>query len=52
MLFSTSQDYSDGILLDANENSIGPSVSGREHLQLNRLRKVRLLVVKIILMRF
>ena len=31
------QDYSEGILLDANENSIGPSIQGHEHLQLNRL---------------
>jgi len=29
-------DYSDGILLDANENSIGPSVSTHGHLKLNR----------------
>eukprot|EP01035_Chromulina_nebulosa_P023664 gene23664-30687_t len=29
-------DYSEGILLDANENSIGPSIQGHEHLQLNR----------------
>lgn len=29
-------DYSEGILLDANENSIGPSVISHEHLQLNR----------------
>lgn len=29
-------DYSDGILLDANENSIGAAVSSHAHLQLNR----------------
>lgn len=29
-------DYSDGILLDANENSIGPSVLSHPHLSLNR----------------
>ena len=29
-------DYSDGILLDANENSIGPAVATHGHLQLNR----------------
>ena len=29
-------DYSDGVLLDANENSIGPATSGYEHLSLNR----------------
>ena len=29
-------DYSDGILLDANENSIGPAVSTHNHLALNR----------------
>ena len=29
-------DYSDGILLDANENSIGPAVSSHSHLELNR----------------
>ena len=29
-------DYSDGILLDANENSIGPVVETHVHLQLNR----------------
>lgn len=29
-------DYSEGILLDANENSFGPSVSSHEHLDLNR----------------
>lgn len=29
-------DYSDGILLDANENSFGPAVDGYEQLSLNR----------------
>lgn len=29
-------DYSDGILLDANENSVGPAVLTHEHLELNR----------------
>ena len=29
-------DYSDGILLDANENSIGPAVNSHNHLALNR----------------
>jgi histidinol-phosphate aminotransferase len=29
-------DYSEGILLDANENSIGPVVNSHGHLQLNR----------------
>ena len=29
-------DYSDGILLDANENSIGPAVNSHTHLALNR----------------
>ena len=29
-------DYSDGILLDANENSFGPAVDGYEQLNLNR----------------
>lgn len=29
-------DYSNGILLDANENSIGPAVSTHSHLELNR----------------
>ena len=29
-------DYSEGILLDANENSIGPSVRTHQHLALNR----------------
>eukprot|EP01041_Mallomonas_annulata_P003563 gene3563-7088_t len=29
-------DYSEGILLDANENSIGPIISTRPHLALNR----------------
>ena len=29
-------DYSEGILLDANENSFGPSVSSHAHLHLNR----------------
>lgn len=29
-------DYSDGILLDANENSIGAAVDSHQHLQLNR----------------
>jgi len=29
-------DYSDGILLDANENSIGPAISSYKNLQLNR----------------
>jgi len=29
-------DYSDGILLDANENSIGPAVTSHAHLDLNR----------------
>jgi len=29
-------DYSEGILLDANENSIGPAVDTYEHLSLNR----------------
>ena len=30
------KDYSSGILLDANENSMGPAVSTHEHLALNR----------------
>ena len=29
-------DYSEGVLLDANENSIGPAVSTHQHLALNR----------------
>jgi histidinol-phosphate aminotransferase len=29
-------DYSEGILLDANENSIGPAIASRKDLQLNR----------------
>jgi len=29
-------DYSDGVLLDANENSIGPAVTTHQHLELNR----------------
>jgi histidinol-phosphate aminotransferase len=29
-------DYSDGVLLDANENSIGPATGGYDHLSLNR----------------
>ncbi len=29
-------DYSDGILLDANENSLGPAVTSHPHLSLNR----------------
>jgi histidinol-phosphate aminotransferase len=29
-------DYSDGVLLDANENSFGPAVSSHAHLALNR----------------
>ena len=29
-------DYSDGILLDANENSIGPAYASNDNLRLNR----------------
>ena len=30
------QDYSEGVLLDANENSRGAAVTSHEHLKLNR----------------
>jgi len=30
------KDYSTGVLLDANENSVGPSIKTHSHLELNR----------------
>jgi len=37
LIITVYQDYSEGILLDANENSFGPAVDTHHHLSLNRL---------------
>ena len=46
------QDYSSGILLDANENSIGPAVTTHEHLELNRFVSSGLSMHKLINLNF